>query len=110
MQIDRWRLGALVLIAAIVSPSVPASGSPTEDATRGAAGFARVCAACHGPSGEGDKGPPIVPLMYPEAEVTVIVRGGQGQMPPIPRAALPDDELSAIVAYLSGLGQGAGSQ
>lgn len=105
MHKDRWRLSALVFLSAIASPSAPASGSPTEQAAPGAAAFARVCAACHGTSGEGDKGPPIVPLVYAEPEVTVIVRGGQGQMPPIPKAALTDDELAAIVAYLGGLGE-----
>jgi mono/diheme cytochrome c family protein len=81
--------------------SVP--GSPGTDSPPGAAAFARVCAACHGAQGEGDKGPPIVPLAYMEDQVAVVVRGGQGQMPPIPKAALSDQELADILAYLSQL-------
>jgi mono/diheme cytochrome c family protein len=92
----------LPLIAA-ASP-VLVNGSAGADAPpAGAEPFARTCAACHGASGQGDKAPPIVPLAYGEDQVTVVVRSGQGEMPPIPKAALSDVELSAIVAYLNQL-------
>jgi len=85
-------------VAPLVSGSPGAAGG---DLPPGASAFARACAACHGANGEGDKAPPIVPLAYMEDQVTVVVRGGQGEMPPIPKAALSDEELSAIVAYLN---------
>lgn len=100
MSMQRWRWSLLTVIFAVVSPEL-VSGSPSEEAPPGAAAFARVCAACHGANGEGDKAPPIVPLVYMEDQVAVVVRGGQGEMPPIPKAALSDTELAAIVAYLS---------
>jgi len=73
--------------------------------TSGASSFARACATCHGAKGQGDKGPAIVPLVFLEPQVKVIVRGGQGEMPPITKAALSDAEISAIVAYLATLEQ-----
>jgi mono/diheme cytochrome c family protein len=92
---------AVTAVAGAISP-VLVRGS-TEAPAPGAAAFARTCAACHGANGQGNKAPPIVPLPYMEDQVAVVVRGGQGQMPPIPKAALSDEELSAIVAYLSQL-------
>lgn len=100
MSMQRWRWSVLMAMFAASSPGL-VSGSPSEEAPEGAAAFARVCAACHGANGEGDQAPPIVPLVYMEDQVAVVVRGGQGQMPPIPKAALSDAELAAIVAYLS---------
>lgn len=92
-----------VWVIAMASP-VLVNGSPEKDAPpAGAEPFARVCAACHGANGEGDKAPPIVPLAYMEDQITVVVRSGQGEMPPIPKIALSDAELSAIVAYLNQL-------
>jgi mono/diheme cytochrome c family protein len=102
MSMQRWRWSSLLLVFAVVSPTL-VRGSPSADAPPGAVAFARVCAACHGTNGEGDKAPPIVPLAYMEDQVTVVVRSGQGEMPPIPKAALSDEELSAIVAYLNQL-------
>jgi mono/diheme cytochrome c family protein len=101
----RWSL--FLLASAVVAPGL-VLGTPDEekkDAPPGAAAFARVCAACHGPNGEGAKAPPIVPLAYMADQVNVVVRSGQGEMPPIPKASLSDAELSAIVAYLSQLKQ-----
>ncbi|WP_161966234.1 c-type cytochrome [Steroidobacter cummioxidans] len=110
MDMQRWRWGSLLIV---VTAALPAwvSGSPSGsnggasggDSPPGAMAFARACAACHGASGEGDKAPPIVPLAYVEDQVAVVVRSGQGEMPPIPKAALSDAELAAIVTYLSQL-------
>ena len=99
MTTQRWCWSLFLLVSAAASPGLVHGN----DAQPGAASFARVCAACHGANGQGDKAPPIVPLAYLEDQVTLVVRGGQGEMPPIPRAALSDEELSAIVAYLNQL-------
>jgi len=99
MSKQRWHCRGLVLVVASASPVLVNADAPPA----GAEPFARVCAACHGASGEGDKAPPIVPLAYMEDQITVVVRSGQGEMPPIPKVALSDAELSAIVAYLNQL-------
>ena len=100
MNRERWYLCSLLLVCGSVTPLLADDSSSTATAA-GQASFSRVCAACHGATGEGGKAPPIVPLVYPQDQVTVIVRSGQGEMPPIARAALSDDELAAIVAYLA---------
>lgn len=102
MRKQRWPWHLLVLV--IAASPVLGGGSPETDAPpAGAEPFARMCAACHGATGQGDKAPPIVPLAYGEDQVAVVVRSGQGEMPPIPKAAVSDAELSAIVAYLNQL-------
>lgn len=103
----RWRWSLFVLACTAAAPGL-VRGTPDEakkEAPPGATAFARTCAACHGPNGEGAKAPPIVPLAYMLDQVSVVVRSGQGEMPPIPKASLSDEELSAIVAYLSQLKQ-----
>lgn len=104
-NMQRWSL--FFLACAATAPGL-VRGAPSEekkDAPPGATAFARACAACHGPNGEGAKAPPIVPLAYMPDQVNVVVRSGQGEMPPIARASLSDAELSAIVTYLSQLKQ-----
>jgi mono/diheme cytochrome c family protein len=69
--------------------------------------FERVCAECHGPSGEGADAPPLVPVPHGVQEILGIARTGKGNMPPLPRSAITDDEIRAVVAYLQTLGEGA---
>jgi mono/diheme cytochrome c family protein len=62
--------------------------------------YRKVCLACHGPLGRGDAGPRLVPLAKGSDEVLAIVREGSGQMPPISRIELTDEEILQIVEYL----------
>src|SRR5438093_1474493 len=65
--------------------------------------FTRLCAACHGPGGEGtDRGPAFVNNRAlrnrPENEVRDLIRNGTPQgMPPF---ALPDSELQSLARFI----------
>jgi len=75
----------------------------------GAAGkqaFERICAECHGDMGEGDKGPPLVPMIHEAQGLISIARAGKGEMPPLPRKVITDQEIQEIAAYLKSLGGG----
>lgn len=107
-----WRLAWLAWLATGAGlpawgsgpePVVPAMPQATDEVRSGAQAYARICAACHGAQGEGGKGPALVPFVYLEAQVMAIVRGGQGEMPPMPEAAISDDDLLAAMAYLLAL-------
>ena len=56
----------------------------------GARSYARVCQACHGPQGQGDLAPALVPMPWETNYVMAIVREGYGQMPPISTRELDD--------------------
>ncbi len=77
------------------------------DDTAGKAAFERICAMCHGESGEGAEGPPLVPLKHGAQEILGFVRNGRGNMPPQPRSAITNDEIAAVAAYLGTLGDAA---
>lgn len=109
-------LAGLGLLAAALASQWPAQASGPEPAAeavvaeaggnelqQGEAAYARTCVACHGEKGSGAKGPPLVPFVYLEAQVMAIVRGGQGEMPPMPVEAVSDDEMFAVMAYLMAL-------
>jgi len=82
---------------------VSAASSVAQD-DRGKAAFERGgCEGCHGPSGSGATGPALVPLGQNLEELTKIVRGGLGQMPPIPQAKASDADVAAIHDYLKRL-------
>lgn len=93
---------------AIVKVRVPAL-SPT--GKRGAAAFAKYCAACHGVNAAGsDKGPPLVhdiynPGHHGDAAFVMAARRGVrshhwrfGNMPPRPEVS--DADLQAIIRYI----------
>ncbi len=65
--------------------------------------FERACQSCHGPQGQGDAGPRLVPLSREFADLLGIVREGRGQMPPISDRQLTDDAVGEIVEYLRSL-------
>ena len=77
------------------------------DDSVGKAAFERICAMCHGESGEGAEGPPLVPLKYGAPEILGFTRNGRGNMPPQPRSAITNDEITAVAAYLGTLGAAA---
>lgn len=61
------------------------------------------CEMCHGAGAVGAMGPALVPLGKNLDELTRIVRGGLGQMPPIPRSEASDADIAAIHGYLTRL-------
>ncbi len=69
----------------------------------GAEPYQRVCQACHGEGGRGDVAPPLVPGNFDADYVLAVVREGYGQMPPISRRELTDDEVRQVVGYLTSL-------
>ena len=71
----------------------------------GARSYARVCQACHGPQGQGDLAPPLVPMPWETNYVMAIVREGYGQMPPISTRELDDQEVAQAVEYLRSVGE-----
>jgi mono/diheme cytochrome c family protein len=88
-----------------LTASVAAGISPAFSADNdGKQAFERVCAECHGPNGEGAEGPPLVPPPLGAQEIVGLARAGRGNMPPLPRSAITDNEIRAVVAYLETLG------
>ena len=71
----------------------------------GARSYERVCQACHGPQGQGDLAPPLVPMPWETNYVMAIVREGYGQMPPISTRELDDQEVAQAVEYLRSVGE-----
>ena len=71
----------------------------------GARSYARVCQACHGPQGQGDLAPPLVPMPWETNYVMAIVREGYGQMPPISTREFDDQEVAQAVEYLRSVGE-----
>ena len=71
----------------------------------GARSYARVCQACHGPQGQGDLAPALVPMPWETNYVMAIVREGYGQMPPISTRELDDQEVVQAVEYLRSVGE-----
>jgi mono/diheme cytochrome c family protein len=73
----------------------------------GKAAYARVCEACHGPSGKGGgQGPALVPFDLELGELVMIVRQGIGMMPAISRDQITDEEIAEVRAYLLALSHG----
>lgn len=99
----------LRIMLAVTAFSVPvfASGPDAEGLSeieaRGKAAYTLICATCHGAKGEGEKGPPLVPFVYLESQLIATVRSGQGEMPALPAAVISDEDILAMVAYLTAL-------
>jgi quinoprotein glucose dehydrogenase len=77
------------------------------DAGRAKAVYLDQCAVCHGETREGS--PPAIPSLagignrLSSEAVTATIKNGKGRMPGFP--GLPDEQLSALVAYLAGDGK-----
>ena len=81
-------------------------GAPTVTIS-GETGYANVCAACHGPRGQGGgAAPSLLPMTRGNDEVLGIVREGLGQMPPVSRRELTDEQIGQVADYLRSLGTG----
>jgi mono/diheme cytochrome c family protein len=89
-------------LATVRPESLPAPGSGTGDATRGATFYTANCATCHGPAATGgDLGIALVekPVLFRPAEYTEVVRKGRRRMPGFAAALKPDQEAD-ILAWL----------
>ena len=104
----------LVAGGAAIAQGPPPAPKPTTLASRpGATGgealYVEHCMSCHGPNGMGTGllARRVQPALLearenvPAAYVTVAVRQGIGNMPPLPRGELSDDELRQIAEYLA---------
>src|SRR5712671_4115682 len=89
---------ALVATAAVLVPvSAVMAGQEAKDPVAGGKdAFNRVCKVCHGPEGNGDAAPRLVPFEREYDEVLGIVRDGRGEMPPISERRISDDEVKMV--------------
>jgi mono/diheme cytochrome c family protein len=69
----------------------------------GQAPYDRICKICHGPEGQGNQGPALVPFELDDEQLLAKVREGGGEMPPVSERRLSDDEVKQIAGYLRSL-------
>ena len=72
----------------------------------GSVPYQQVCQACHGEGARGNIAPALVPGSFDADYVLAVVREGYGQMPPISRRELTDDQVRQVVGYLDSLNAG----
>ena len=95
-------------VAAVCLSGLPGSGEAAygaEGKADGKKAFERVYSEYHGDAGEGSDGPPLIPPPHPAKEILNIARTGRGNMPPLLRATITDDEILAVVVYLEARGK-----
>jgi cytochrome c oxidase cbb3-type subunit III len=106
-MLPRFRLAALFATAAMALHAQPPPLTAVER-DRGQRLFETHCAACHGPHGEGAKGPtlaqPSLPRATDDEALLTIIREGINNTE-MPRARLEPDELPLVAAYVKSLGQ-----
>jgi mono/diheme cytochrome c family protein len=73
------------------------------DPPAGKAPYQRVCAGCHGETAQGDQGPSLVPMTLEYDELLAKVRGGGGEMPPISKTQMTDEDVKRVHEYLKSL-------
>ncbi|MCU1385295.1 MAG: hypothetical protein JWL71_3992 [Acidobacteria bacterium] len=95
------RAFTLGIAATLLTSAVMMSGQAQPPA--GKAPFDRVCATCHGDEGRGDAAPRLVPIDMEVDEFVARVREGGGEMPPVSKASMGDDEVKQVFAYLKAL-------
>ena len=78
-------------------------GAAAQEPHPGQAPYDRVCKVCHGPDGEGNAGPALVPFTMELEELLIKVREGGGEMPPISANRVSDEEVKQIAEYLISL-------
>ena len=66
------------------------------DAARGEQLFTDICGACH----EGGGAPDLRAEAHAAALVRMIVREGEGTMPPLDTSRLSEEDLEAVLAYM----------
>jgi cytochrome c oxidase cbb3-type subunit III len=89
------------------TPLLPAAPTPEELAT-GLRLFQAHCAACHGPGGEGGKGPtlaqPLLPRASTDEALVKIISGGISGTE-MPRSRLERDEIKLVALHVRALGR-----
>jgi mono/diheme cytochrome c family protein len=106
--------GAMLAAGAAIAQGPPPAPKPTTLASRPAASggealYLEHCMHCHGPNGMGtgllarrvDQGLLEARDNLPAAYIVQAVRRGIGNMPPVPRGEVSDEELRAIADYLA---------
>lgn len=85
-----------------VQALIAAARAEMEAGSPGERVFARACAGCHGPEGEGGIGPRLAgnPVLKAPDAVREILARGRGRMPPVP---LSGAELDTLLLYLQDL-------
>ena len=95
---------ALLCVALFISAaSALRASAATDDPPPGQVAYDRVCKVCHGPEGQGNAGPALVPFEMEDDELLAKVREGGGEMPPVSANRLSDEEVKQIAAYLRSL-------
>jgi mono/diheme cytochrome c family protein len=100
-----------VLLAAIAAcgagrQSEPVRGKTVQLDAKELAGqrvFMRECNGCH-PQGSGGVGPALNNKPVPAAAIKLQVRDGLGAMPAFSASMISDEELAALVAFMSAEG------
>lgn len=94
--------------AAAQNPATPTSTSqaeqrPSAPENPGAKSYAKQCAICHGDQREGilPAFPPLLGIkrQMNDQQITDLIHKGKGRMPGFPK--IPDEEVTALLAYLS---------
>lgn len=102
-------VAAVLVLAGMVACGSARRGEPLtgalrldEQEARGKLVFDRFCHSCH-PGGEAGVGPAINNKPLPGFMIRFQVRHGVGAMPGFPEQAISDDELEAVISYLTAL-------
>ena len=95
------RLSALLVIVGLALTAYTAAQSKEPHA--GQAPYDKSCKVCHGPEGEGNAAPTLVPFEMEYEELLIKVREGGGEMPPFSENRVSDDDVKLIAAYLKSL-------
>jgi mono/diheme cytochrome c family protein len=89
--------------SATPTATTQAEQHPTIPENPGAKSYASQCAICHGDQREGilPAFPPLLGIKHQmnDQQIADLVRKGKGRMPGFPK--LPNDEMTALLAYLS---------
>jgi mono/diheme cytochrome c family protein len=89
---------ALCIVSAVIALANPCRAA--EDVA-GQKAYARTCQQCHGAPMKGAEGPALIPLAHTADQIKDIVRFGTGEMKALANTSISDEELAAVIAYLS---------
>jgi mono/diheme cytochrome c family protein len=106
----------LLAVVVSIAVAVVGCGSQVGDAAGGAEVFAKMCAACHGPTGKPDAAnvarlgvrdltaPEFRAKVTPELVERQVREGSQNKLMPSFTGAITDDQIRTVAAYVSGAG------
>jgi ubiquinol-cytochrome c reductase cytochrome c subunit len=107
MTLPRFALPLALAAVALTGTGLARSAMPERRAVEAGRKiwFTRGCYQCHGAAGQGSiiSGPALVPFTLPLDAMRHYVRNPTGVMPPYRQAALPDDDVVAVRAFLVSL-------